>query len=121
MLTARLIIGTLLVSLCGVSSADIGHIKKLAGTVHILRADRQLTAAAGDAVQQHDTIVTGADGSVGITFVDNSRFSTGPNSELELSRFLCDTTTHEGEFTAGLKRVLYRLCPGSWQNIPDGR
>lgn len=112
MFTVRLIIGILLASLWSVSSADIGQIKKLTGTVHILRDGQQLTPVAGDVVQQHDTIVTGADGSVGITFVDNSRFSTGPNSELELSRFKFDTTTHEGEFAAGLNKGTLSVVSG---------
>lgn len=112
MLMKKLIIGLLFTSLSAVASADIGQIKKLSGQVHILRGGQQLNAAAGDGVRQQDTIVTGANGSVGITFIDNSRFSTGPNSHLELSRFRFDTTTHEGEFTAGLKKGTLSVVSG---------
>ena len=112
MFMKRLIIGLLFASLCSLASADIGQIKKLSGKVHILRGGQQVNAVAGDGVRQQDTIVTGVDGSVGITFIDNSRFSTGPNSQLELSRFRFDTTTHEGEFTADLKQGTLSVVSG---------
>ena len=112
MFVYKLIIGLLFASLCSLASADIGQIKKLSGQVHIVRGGQQIAASAGDGVRQQDTIVTGADGSVGITFMDNSRFSTGPNSQLELSRFRFDTTTHEGEFTAGLKKGTLSVVSG---------
>ena len=49
-------------------------------------------------IQARDTVKTGADGSVGITFHDNSLLSAGPNSELVIERFVFDSTTHKGEF-----------------------
>jgi hypothetical protein len=39
-----------------------------------------------------------------LTFVDNSRLSLGPNSELELSTFDFDSTTHKGVFGTSLRR-----------------
>ena len=59
---------------------SIGQIKTLAGEVSILRNDMKIPAQAGDLLEKADTLITGADGRAGITFIDNSRFSMGPHS-----------------------------------------
>ena len=82
----------------------IGQIKTAQGTVSIERDGARRPATAGDRVQQSDGVVTGADGTVGITFQDNSRMSLGPESTLALDRFRFDSTTHDGEFESSLKR-----------------
>ena len=92
------LLSLLLSSVC----AQVGQIKSLQGSVHILRADTQILATPGQKLEQADTIVTGADGQVGITFIDNTRFSAGPNTRLSLSRFRFNATTHEGVFVTNL-------------------
>jgi hypothetical protein len=88
----------------GASAAEqIGQIKTLSGTVTIERGKAPEPARIGDRVFQSDTLVTGKDGSVGLTFADNSMMSLGPNSKLALDEFRFDTTTHEGVFNASLK------------------
>ena len=82
----------------------IGQIKTAQGTVSIEREGTRHPAVAGDRVMQSDVVTTGADGTVGITFQDNSMMSLGPDSTLALDRFRFDTTTHDGEFESSLKR-----------------
>jgi hypothetical protein len=62
---------------------DIGQIKTLTGEVYIVRQSVKRPAQAGDRLEPTDGIITGPDGSVGITFIDNSRFSAGPHSHIE--------------------------------------
>src|SRR5205809_219304 len=57
---------------------DVGQIKTVKGTVHVERDGQRLAAKPGMGVRQADTLVTGADGAVGVTFLDNSRVSAGP-------------------------------------------
>jgi hypothetical protein len=85
-------------------SNEVGQIKTLKGKAHIERGSDKLDAQIGAKIFQSDTIVTGADGAVGIAFVDNSSISTGPNSVLAIDRFTFDTTTHVGAFDASLKK-----------------
>jgi len=92
--------------------ADIGQIKTLKGDVTIVRAEKTVPAKAGDSLEQADTLITGADGSVGMTFIDGTRFSTGPDSVLELSRFKFNPTTHEGEFQASVKKGTLAIISG---------
>ena len=114
------IVGIFILAFATSCYANIGQIKKLAGDVQIQRDGTVLTASAGDPVEQDDTIITGADGSVGITFVDNSRLSAGPNTEIELSTFEFDTTTHEGEFTTSIKQGTLSVVSGQLaKHSPD--
>jgi hypothetical protein len=80
----------------------IGQIKTASGEVSVLRGGDRQKVAAGDRVFQSDVFSTGADGSIGITFTDNSMMSLGPDSELTLDQFRFDTTTHEGVFDSSL-------------------
>ncbi|HCY87383.1 MAG TPA: hypothetical protein DHV36_19775 [Desulfobacteraceae bacterium] len=85
-------------------AAEIGQIKKLSNSVHILRGDKKIAAVPGELLHREDTVLTGADSKVGITFIDNSRFSLGADSQVELSRFNFNPTTQEGRFVTTVKR-----------------
>src|SRR5262245_18019945 len=82
----------------------IGQIKTETGTVTIERGGTKKPAAIGDHVFQSDTIVTAANGTVGITFADNSMMSLGPNSRLGLDQFQFNATTHVGIFDSSLQK-----------------
>lgn len=82
--------------------AAIGQIKSASGEVTVLRGGVSQKVTAGDRVFQADVLATGPDGSVGITFADNSMMSLGPDSRLSLDQFVFDTTTHEGVFDSSL-------------------
>lgn len=94
------------------ASADIGQIKTLTGAVHVLRGGERLPARLGLPLLAEDVVQTGGDGSVGITFVDNSRMAAGPDSRIELSRFRFDPVTHEGEFVTSVARGTLTVSSG---------
>jgi hypothetical protein len=108
----------LLVALCGASgfaaapSASIGQIKNVAGPVTLLRNNASQPVKPGDLVEQADVITTGADGSVGITLIDNSRLSAGPNSRIELKQFRFNPTTQEGESVTEIRRGTLAIVSG---------
>ena len=85
-------------------AADIGLIKVAAGTVHIERAGAKVKAEVGSGVRASDVLHTGADGSAGVTFTDNSLMSIGPNTVFAINRYQFDSTTHAGEFDGTLKQ-----------------
>ena len=91
---------------------DIGQVKVSSGAVHIQRGAERLPAAVGTRVQVSDTVVTGKDGSVGITFSDNTLLSAGPDSVLVLERYAFNSTTHEGKFDARLNRGSLAIVSG---------
>jgi hypothetical protein len=85
-------------------AADIGLVKVAKGTVTLQRGSDRLPVAVGSSVHLSDVIVTGADGSAGITFSDNSLVSVGPNSVFAIDKYKFDTTTHAGEFEGNLRQ-----------------
>ena len=94
------------------AAQEAGHVKVSRGTVQIERAGQKVPATVGVPVQTGDVLTTGADGSVGITFLDNSLLSAGPNSVLAIDRFAFDTTTHQGAFESSLKKGTLAVVSG---------
>ncbi len=89
-----------------------GIIKTLQGTVSVERAGTTIPAQLGASVLEADQIVTGGDGSVGVTFQDNSLLSLGPNSRLAIAHFNFDSTTHDGNFETVLTRGKLAVISG---------
>jgi hypothetical protein len=109
----RGIIGGILLAFAIVASAnDVGQIKVVSGTVHVEREGKRLPVQPGATVRQSDVVVTGADGSVGITFSDNSLLSAGPDSVLAIDHYTFDSTTHAGKFDASLRRGSLAVVSG---------
>jgi hypothetical protein len=85
-------------------AADVGLVKVVRGEVRIERAGAKFPATVGTAVRLSDVVVTGPDGSAGITFTDNSLVSVGPGSVFAVDKYRFDTTTHAGEFEGNLRQ-----------------
>lgn len=94
------------------SAEGIGQVKVTSGAVHIQRGTEKLPATVGARVHVSDSVVTGADGSVGITFTDNTLLSAGPNTVLVLERYAFNSTTHDGRFDARLDRGSLAVVSG---------
>lgn len=106
-------IAVLALAVSGLARADeVGQIKTAKGTVHVERDGKRLPATVGMTVRQSDTLITGADGSAGVTFSDNSLLSTGPNSVLVVEHYSFDTTTHAGKFDAALRKGTLAVVSG---------
>jgi hypothetical protein len=91
---------------------DIGQVKTVRGTVHVERDGQRLAAEPGMWVRQSDKLVTGADGAVGVTFLDNSLLSAGPGTVLAIDRYDFDTTTHVGQFDTSLQKGSLAVVSG---------
>jgi hypothetical protein len=91
---------------------DVGQIKSVRGSAHIERDGKRVAAAPGMNVRASDTLVTGADGALGVTFLDNTMVSAGPSSVLEIERYNFNSTTHAGQFDASLKKGSIAVVSG---------
>jgi hypothetical protein len=101
-------------------ASDVGQVKTAKGTVHVERDGKRLPASVGMPIRQADTLVTGTDGAVGVTFSDNSLLSTGPNSVLVVDRYDFNSTTHAGRFDASLKKGTLAVVSGKMvKQSPD--
>ena len=91
---------------------DVGQIKNAKGVVHVEREGKRIAAKAGMPVRSADTLVTGADGAVGVTFLDNTMVSAGPSTVFSIDSYRFDSTTHDGQFDAALKKGSLAVVSG---------
>lgn len=115
MMLKQLSVAVLALGLAGTALAEAieaGTVKTAKGTVTVERAGQKVAAAPGVKVYAADRVLTGADGTVGITLRDNTVLSAGPNSTLALEKFAFDSTTHAGTIDATLKRGTLSVVSG---------
>ena len=111
-LTAAL---TLLAIFCAVASADnsqVAQIKTVSGQAEIVRNGARSAAKVGDPVYEKDTIETGADGSIGITFIDNTVMSSGPNSQIVLEDYKFNSSNFTGSMLTDMRRGTVSMVSG---------
>lgn len=94
------------------AAEDAGQIKVVKGSVMLERDGKSVPAVVGARVMQSDTLKTGAGSSVGVTLLDNTLLSAGPDSVLVIERFAFNSTTHQGQLDAGLKRGTLSMVSG---------
>jgi hypothetical protein len=100
--------------------ATIGQVKTVSGQSFIVRGGARLPATAGDLVVEKDVIETGGDGSIGITFVDNTVFSAGPNSQVALEEFRFDSSEFQGAMVASVSRGTLSVVSGDIARTSPG-
>jgi hypothetical protein len=91
---------------------EAGTVKTSRGQAVIERSGQRLAASVGTKVFASDRVLTGADGSVGITLRDNTILSAGPNSTVDLNKFAFNSTTHAGTIDATVKRGTLSVTSG---------
>lgn len=97
------------------ASADgpqIGQVKTVSGQAVIVRNGASLPAKSGDPLYEKDTIQTGADSSIGVTFIDNTTMSTGPNSEVALEEYRFDSSNFNGAMLADMRKGTLTMVSG---------
>src|SRR5690606_38979149 len=82
------------------------------GSVEIQRGSDRVPVAVGTALRASDVLVTGSDGSAGVTFTDNSLVSVGPDSVFAIDKYRFDTTTHAGELEVSLREARLAAVSG---------
>ncbi|MBR9971723.1 FecR family protein [Magnetospirillum sulfuroxidans] len=94
-------------------AAPVGTIKNTAGEASVLRGEQKLAAAPGLALEQSDSIVTGSDGSVGLTLRDNTTLSVGPRTTLGLDEFDFEPASDRMKLVASVARGTMMMTSGT--------
>lgn len=94
------------------AAAQIARVKQSVGTAAIERGSARLSAAPGLQLVAGDRLVTGKDGRISVTFVDNTRFAIGPNSDVAVSQFDYDRTRQRGAFVTQVNRGSLAVVSG---------
>jgi len=106
---------TMLAAFGSVVNADNGQvaqIKTVAGQAEILRSGARIAARVGDSLYEKDTIETGPDGSIGITFTDNTVMSSGPDSQIVLEDYKFNSSNFKGSMLADMNRGTVSMISG---------
>lgn len=93
-------------------SGEIGRIKSKLGDATVERGTASVTAAVGQELMPGDWLVTGKDGRMSVTFVDDTRFAVGSDSRIALKKFDYDPTTQKGSFIAKVERGSIAVVSG---------
>lgn len=67
--------------------SSAGRVKVVSGAAFIVRAGSTIPAKVGQELFESDSLRTGEDGRIGVTFEDDTRLSLGPASEVRLDTF----------------------------------
>jgi hypothetical protein len=94
------------------AEAPIGQIKVVSGDAVIGRGAESVPAKVGGHVFAQDVIRTGANASLGITFVDNTVMSAGPNSEVVLEEYAFDSDNFRGSMQTDVHRGTLSFVSG---------
>ena len=66
----------------------------------------------GKAVYSHDKVTTGPEGKLQILLLDQTSFTMGANSEMELDEFVFDPATNAGKVSAKIVKGAFRFVTG---------
>jgi hypothetical protein len=92
--------------------AEIARIKQSSGSAFVERNAQRLRPAPGLQLLAGDRLVTGKDGRMSLTFIDNTRFAVGPNSRIAVTQFQYDRTRQKGSFVTQVDRGSLAVVSG---------
>lgn len=92
--------------------AEIARVKTSVGSAMIERGANRLPATPGLQLNPGDKLVTGKDGRISVSFIDNTRFSVGPNSRIAVNEFNYDRTRQKGSFVTQVDRGSLAVVSG---------
>jgi hypothetical protein len=89
-----------------------GRVKVVSGSAFVVHEGQQIPAAVGTPVFQQDSVTTGADGRVGLTLRDDTRLSVGPQTTIEISRFVYAQSDSQFAFVLRVVRGVVAYVSG---------
>lgn len=109
---AAMLLSALPALAAGVPETAAGVIKTSKGNVIVERDGRKAAATPGATIMAADRILTGPDGSTGITLRDETLLALGPNTTLAMNQFAFDPVTHAGRLDASVRRGTMAVISG---------
>ena len=94
------------------ATARSGVFKNLEGEVAVVRAGKSLPAISGGGLMEGDRVVTGPKGAAAVTLNDGTVLSVGPNSSLDLTHYVFDSTSQNGSLLLNLVQGTVRMVTG---------
>ena len=112
MLRLPVVIGMIALLAASPAIAEIARVKTSSGTAAVDRGTQRLKPSPGLKLEKGDRLVTGKDGRISLTFIDNTRFAVGPNSRVSVSEFQYDRTRQKGQMVTQVDRGSLAVVSG---------
>lgn len=90
--------------IAGAEEQRAGFIKNASGQSFIERNKIQIHAETNEKLMEKDILITGPNGAMGVILQDNSVMSIGPNTRVEIAKFLFEPARDKLSFTARIKQ-----------------
>lgn len=90
----------------------IGFVKTVSGEAMVIDAGKSVTAQVGMPVRQGAVLRTGAKGSMGVTFQDNTVMSFGPDTEVTVDEYLYAPGKGDLKFSASMGKGTLNVVSG---------
>lgn len=93
-------------------AGDSGIVKAVSGDVRVERTGASLPLRVGDTLLASDRVVVPAKGGAGITLMDDTLISLGPNSVFVIDHFAFNSVTREGRVDTSILRGAMQYVTG---------
>jgi len=102
------------------SEVVIGYVKTVKGEAFVVKAGQPVKAALGTTIHAGNTLKTGANASMGVTFKDNTVMSFGPDTELTMDEYVYAPNRGNLKLNASLAKGTLAYLSGAIAKIkPD--
>ncbi len=91
----------------------IGYVKTVAGDATVTDGGKAIKAVAGTPVKLNSVMKTGAKGTMGVTFKDNSVMSFGPDTEVTVDEYLYAPAKGDLKFGASMSKGALNVVSGA--------
>ncbi|MEK7233991.1 MAG: FecR family protein [Elusimicrobiota bacterium] len=103
----------LLAPLAAAVPLNIGVASAVRGAVHAVAPGAAgRVVETGKSVYSHDKVTTGPEGRLQVLLLDETSFTMGANSEMELDEFVFDPATNAGKVSAKIVKGAFRFVTG---------
>ncbi len=91
----------------------IGYVKTVSGDATVADGGKAVKAAVGTPVRLNSVLKTGAKGTMGVTFKDNSMMSFGPDTEVTVDEYLYAPAKGDLKFGASMSKGALNVVSGT--------
>jgi hypothetical protein len=99
---------------------SIAQVKTVRGEAFIVHSGTKAPAKPGDPLYESDVVTTGPSSTIGFTFVDNTVFSAGPDSQIALEQFHFNPDSQKGEMLADISKGSLTVVSGEITHTTPG-
>ncbi len=90
----------------------IGYVKTVSGSAEVIDSGKAVSARVGTPIQMGSQLKTGHDGTLGVTFKDNTVMSFGPNTEVTVDEYLYEPGKDRLKFGTSMTKGSLQVISG---------